>query len=252
MKLFKDAFWLVKMEYKQQWLAVILTFMMCLIFGLFIGTALSGYTSLQIEVNSTSIKSYFLDFMFIGLAPSFATLSMAKPYTSYRAAKLDPYGKRMAVLRSLPIPVSVLALSRTLFMLCTLIIMSFAFFGGMTVIALMFSGNFFEWLTVGEYIIFVIVWFGFMLTVGGLNPYVEYGMRGKMLHFIPFVYIGLVVILEIIFFVSFNQGVVESILKLIKNYGWTVAFVSILIGMVSCYEWNKILKRRLAKRDFII
>ncbi|MBU8791884.1 hypothetical protein NSA56_13485 [Oceanobacillus caeni] len=251
MKLFKDAFWLVKMEYKQQWIAVISTFIMCLIVGLFMGTFLSGFTSFHFEVNSTSFDSYFLDFLFLGLAPSFATLSMAKPYLSYRVAKHNPYGKRMAVLRSLPISVSVLALSRTLFMLCTLVIMSFAFFGAMSIIILIFSNNILEWMTIGDYVIFVFVWFGFMLTIGGLNPYVEYGMKGKMLHFIPFIYMGFVIIIEIIFFTFFNQSVIEAILQLIKSYGFIVAIVSILIGIVSCYEWNKILKRRLEKRDYI-
>ncbi|WP_068677576.1 hypothetical protein [Oceanobacillus sp. Castelsardo] len=249
--MFKDAFWLVKMEYKQQWVAVISTFIFSLFCGLFIGTIFSGQMQFRFEVDSFSYNLFLLDFFLIGLAPAFATLSMAKPYMSYRVAKHGPYGKRMAVLRSLPISVSVLALSRTLFMLCTLIIMSLGFFESMTVTIHMFSGNFFERLTIGEYFIFIIVWFGFMLTVGGLNPYVEYGMRGKMLHFIPYIYIGLVVILEIIFFVSFNQGIVESIIQLITTYGWTVAFVSILIGVVSCYEWNKILKRRLKNRDYI-
>ncbi|KKE80770.1 hypothetical protein DTX80_16135 [Bacilli bacterium] len=249
--MFKDAFWLVKMEYKQQWIAVISTFIMCLIVGLFMGTFLSGFTSFHFEVNSTSFDSYFLDFLFLGLAPSFATLSMAKPYLSYRVAKHNPYGKRMAVLRSLPISVSVLALSRTLFMLCTLVIMSFAFFGAMSIIILIFSNNILEWMTIGDYVIFVFVWFGFMLTIGGLNPYVEYGMKGKMLHFIPFIYMGFVIIIEIIFFTFFNQSVIEAILQLIKSYGFIVAIVSILIGIVSCYEWNKILKRRLEKRDYI-
>lgn len=106
-------------------------------------------------------------------------------------------------------------------------------------------------MTIGDYVIFVFVWFGFMLTIGGLNPYVEYGMKGKMLHFIPFIYMGFVIIIEIIFFTFFNQSVIEAILQLIKSYGFIVAIVSILIGIVSCYEWNKILKRRLEKRDYI-
>lgn len=247
----KDAIWLAKMEYQHYWLAAILMFLLSLVFGMGTGFLLSESGNIVFEVNSNSMNRFLLDFIFIAMAPSFATLFLSKPYISYQVAKGDPYGKRMAVLRSLPIPVSVLALSRTILVLSNIVVMSIAFYGSMSVVGAFFSNGLFAMMSTGEWLVFIFIWVGFMLAVGGINPYIEYGTNGKFLHIFPFLYMGLFFLAETVFYQFFKQTVVETSLELVKDIGWPLAVISILIGSVFCYGWNKLLKNRLENRDYL-
>lgn len=249
-ELLKDAVWLAKQDYEHQWIAAILTFLVSILFGGVVGLILAESGDFVLKVNDISGNRFLLDFIFIGLAPSFAALFMSKPYLSYRVAKHDPYGKRMAVLRSLPIPVSVLALSRTILMLSTLFLMSLGFYGTMATVFFSLNG-FLKVMTVGEFIIFILVWFGFMLALGGVNPYVEYGTNGRVLHIFPFVFIFLLILIIAVFYSYFKQGIVEASLDLVKNIGWPIAALSIVIGGICAYLWNKLLKNRLENRDYL-
>ncbi|WP_167577678.1 hypothetical protein [Ammoniphilus sp. YIM 78166] len=65
-----------------------------------------------------------LDILFVITTLSLGAIFMSGPYLSFRTIKEDPFNKRMAMLRSLPIPVSVLSLSRMIMMLITLIVTS--------------------------------------------------------------------------------------------------------------------------------
>lgn len=247
----KDAVWLAKKEYKYQWAGAILTFLVSIVMGLFAGIILADAGDLVLRVNSISVTRFLLDLLFIGMAPSFATLFMSKAYLSYQEAKQDPYGKRMAVLRSLPIPVSVLALSRTLMMLFTLFVLSFAFYGTMAMVVFVHSNSILGSMTSGEFMIFILVWFGYTLAFGGMNPYIEYGTNGKVLHILPFIYIGLFIILEMAFYHYFGQGIVEESIRLVKGIGWPLAALSLTVGGLCCYGWYKLLKNRLQNRDYV-
>lgn len=251
--MFKDAVWLAKKDYKHHWIVVLTTFAFCIFIGLATGGLLLGSESVVIEINSNPAGTFLLDLVFVGMAPAFTTLFMSKAYLSFKAAKQDPYGKRMAFLQSLPIPVSVLALSRTILMLSTLVIMSFAFYGSIATVlyGLNYPGSSSEIMTVNEFIIFTGVWFGFMLAIGGMNPFIEYGTRGVMLHIIPYAYIGLFIVVEIFFYQSYKQGIVEQSLDLVRDIGWPIAVLSIAIGVLCSYVWNHLLKKRLENKDFL-
>lgn len=235
------------MEYRHHWFAAFATF----IFGIFVGAGtgflLAESERVVFEVNSISSNRFVLDFIFVGMAPSFATIFFAKPYLSYFEAKEDPYGKRMAFLRSLPIPISVLALSRMLLVISNVAVMSVAFYGAMTIVIY----DYFELMTAGEMMTFILLWIGFMLALGGVNPYIEYGTNGKFLHIFPFLYMAIFIIFETFYFLNFKQGIVETSIQLVESIGWPLAVISIVIGAACCYGWNLLLKNRLQTRDYL-
>jgi len=243
----KDAVWLVKKEYQFQWRAIIGTFLGCLFIGLIIMFFLSD-PSIGVRDHYQYFKKYMLDLFFIGLAPSFGTLFMAKPYLSYNSAKQNPYGKRMAVLRTLPIPVSVLSLSRILLMISTLLLMSIGVFGTIGILWIGIAPV--KILTVSEFIIFYFVWLGFALAVGGISPYIEYGMKGKMLHIFPFMYMGIFLIVEFTL-IYYNVSMIEGIFEIVKSIGWPIAILSLIIGGFSLVGWHKLLQKRILNRDYL-
>jgi hypothetical protein len=246
----RDAVWLAKKEYQYQWRALIATFIASLFIGTFAGFLLSGSNGSEIQEFSDFIQRYTLDLFFVGIAPSFATFFMAKPYLSFQNAKQNPYGKRMAVLRSLPVPVSVLSLSRIILMLSTLVIMSLAFYGMMGTVLFGISGSGFNLLTVGEFLTFGCFWFGFAMVVGGISPYIEYGMKGIMLHILPYLFMGLFVLVELLLMVN-GVGIVETSFEIVKSVGWIAALISMLVGIICSYGWNQLLKYRLENRDYL-
>ncbi|GAA0492305.1 hypothetical protein GCM10008986_18260 [Salinibacillus aidingensis] len=247
----KDAIWLATNEYKQNITAVFITFLASSILGFALGGFFANSDNIIINIRSTSVTPYLLDFMIIGTAPAFSSLFMSKPYLSYKSAKENPYLKRMAALRTLPITLSVLTLSRTIFMILTLLTMSFAFFGSIGVLIAVIPDNVLTLFTISELILLMIVWFGFMLAVGGLSPFLEYGTSGKTLHIIPFIYAAIIVIAVILFYQYFSSGIAENIVGLVKTVGWPVALLSMTVGITSCYGWNRLLQQRMAKKDFL-
>ncbi|MFD1851627.1 hypothetical protein [Oceanobacillus bengalensis] len=247
----KDAIRLAKMEYKHHFMAVILTFLASIFIGLITGLLLTESSAIKWRVDSPFMNRLLLDLIFVGVAPAFATFFMAKPYLSFQTAKHDPYVKRMALLRTLPVPVSVLALSRTLLMLSSLVIMSLAFYGTMIAVVFINTASFSELMTASELFIFIVVWLGYMLTMGGLNPYIEYGTSGKTLHTIQFIFGGIFLIFALLLYKFRGQGIVEISIQLVKSIGWPMAIISIVIGIICCIGWNKLLKNRLENRDYL-
>ncbi|TCT23407.1 hypothetical protein EDD68_107121 [Melghiribacillus thermohalophilus] len=245
--MFKDAMWLVKKEYQYQWRALVASFTASLLIGLFVGIVLAGSSDRGFDDLSIDMNHFMADLIIFGMVPGFGTFFMARPYLSYRNAKENPYGRRMAVLRSLPIPVSVLSLSRMILMVTTLLIMSAAFMGMIGVALFIMTNSHFS---TDEFFIFALTWFGFALAVGGINPCIEYGMTGKMIHIIPFIYIGLLVIIELILKV-YGIGIVETVFQSANHIGWPLAFLSIVFGALCLVGWNQLLKKRLVNRDYL-
>ncbi|WP_071392640.1 hypothetical protein [Bacillus tuaregi] len=248
--MWKEAVWLAKKEYQYQWLAFFGTFIASLVLGGIVGLMLTGPSGDGFAEFSVYLHRFILDLFFIGIAPSLATFFMAKPYLSFQNARQNPYGKRMAVLRSLPVPASVLSLSRILLMLSTLVIMSLAFYGMMGTVLYGYMGTLFDTLTFGGYVVFGFFWFGFAMAVGGMNPYIEYGMKGTMLHVLPYLYMALFAVVEVILLMN-RVGIVEKSFELIKWAGWPAAVISLILGALCCFGWNKLLKNRLENRDYL-
>ncbi|HLU23537.1 MAG TPA: hypothetical protein VKZ77_13815 [Bacillaceae bacterium] len=245
-----DAIWLAKKEFKQHWIAVVFTFLFSMIIGSMVGIILSGTEAFIIEINDSSITYYMLDFIIIGVAPGFGAIYMAKPYLSYKAAVEEPYGKRMAVLRSLPISISAIALSRTLVMLVILALNTIALFGTAATV-LIYTDTFSEFMSVGEYVAFVVLWFGVMLALGGMSPFMENGLKGRYLYIVPFIYIILFIILIFSYYPSIKKGIIDSSIDFIHNGGWYISLLSLIIGIIFCYAWHQLLKRRLTNRDYV-
>ncbi|RKQ28127.1 hypothetical protein [Oceanobacillus halophilus] len=247
----EQAFWLAKKEFKFQWLGFTATILFTLILG--IATAfLLDISAEKVFINrDTPYNRLLLDLIFIGITPSFAAIYMSKPYLSFQTIKDDTFTKRMALLRSLPIPVKVLSASRTIVMLMTLSILSFIFYGVIYLILVTFPMRFLELMSFLEFVSFIAIWFGYALAVGGMIPYIEYGTSGKVLHLTPFISIAIFIAIIIIVYSYVESGIVEIILYFAKENGILLAIASMIIGISSTYLWNRLLTNRLAKRDYL-
>ncbi|WP_332632060.1 hypothetical protein [Halalkalibacter flavus] len=243
-----QAFWLVKKDLRYNWRGVVFTIIAVVFFGFFTTIFLEQAARALFGDGVMYYNHVVLDIFFVAILPSLAAIFMSGPYLSFQTIKDDPFTKRMAFLRTLPIPVELLALSRTLLMLITLFMMSLAFYG---TIVTQLPDRFYSYVTLNELFIFILVWFGYSLALGGMNPFIEYGTNGKILHLLPFLWIAIMIGLFVGFRLVVGHSIVEFSLLLVKDYGWIIAIISIAIGVVGCYLWHKLLTYRLGKRDYL-
>lgn len=245
--MFQQVVWLVKNELKTQWIAMAFTVIVTIFMGLVSGNVLEQSVQNLFVAESPFYNHIVSDIIFIILTPSFAVVFMSRPYLSFQTIKEDPFSKRMALLRTLPIPIPILALSRIVFMMITFVVMSVTFYVVMT---FTLTDSFFNHVTHSEYWIFILSWFGYALAIGGMNPVIEYGTNRKILHIFAWFLVLVYLLIIFLFYIFMEQGFVEWVLLLIKNHGWLVAVIPLLIGIGSSMFWNKLLIMRLAKKDY--
>lgn len=243
----KQAFWLAKKEIKYHRLSLLFTLLVTIFFALITSVLLDESVQKTFGPDIMHYNFFLLDVIFFIFTVSLSANFMSGPYLSFRAIKEDPFSKRMAMLRTLPIPVPVLSLSRILMMLMTLLVLSSVFYG---TLAIALPEQFFQHIGPVEFVVFILFWFGCALILGGLNPFIEYGTSGKVLHLTPYIYFVIMAVIFTAFYQLFDIGLVEMILLGVKSNGWTLALFSLLPGIVACFLWNKILTIRLLKRDY--
>lgn len=244
----QQAFWLARKELKYNWVGLLFTILMTIFFATLSATLLEQAARHLFGSDVTFYNKVLIDIMFVAMTPCLGAIFMSRPYLNFETVKEDPFSKRMAFYRTLPIPVATLGLSRTLFSLITLGILSIVFYGTIAIFA---SFTLYQYISPVEFIIFIFVWFGYALALSGINPFIEYGTNGKMLHLSPLFILAIFVIVLLSFYSYVGYGIVEWVLLLIRDYGWMIAFISFLIGISGCYLWSKLLTVRLKKRDYM-
>ena len=244
----KDAWWLAKKELQFNKIPLAFSMLVTIFFGAM--ASLEFTQTIQNVVNPESAKDNFLfiDILFVLVTPALAAIFMASPYLSYRAIKEDPFSKRMAFYRSLPIPVEALALSRMMVMVVTLLMLSFVFYG--TIILATYD-QLFELVTIKEFAIFITIWLGYALTLGGMNPYIEYGTNGKVLHLFPYIFFTIVGVGAFLIYFILGIGIVETTLSLSINIGWSISLFFLIIGLLGFSFWNSLLTKRLSTKDYV-
>lgn len=245
--MWKDSMWIVKKEFTFQRIAFFFTFLAAILFA-FLTQPFIETLVIQ-DLNAfTSFSYYYLDLIFIGLVPSFSTLFISSPYLSFKTIKEDPFGKRMGFYRALPIPISAIVLSRLLFMILTLVVMSITYY---IVLTIRLSEQFFQYVTVEEWIIFILVWFGYSLVFGSFNTYIEFGTNGKMLYIMAGIFLVVFILILILFHQVIGMSVVDWSFLLIEKMRWMAACLSIIVGSFIFLMFYFILKKRLLTRDYV-
>lgn len=244
--MWKDAWWLTKKELNMQFAGILFTLIFT-IFMAFLATSYFHSLTQRVFLNQDSDFNFFiLDLIFLGVTPSFAAVFMSKYYLQFQTIKDDPFGKRLAMYRSLPISINTLALSRILFMLVIFMVNSLFFY---LVLYVALPSDFY--LDQQQILLFFLFWFGYSLSFGGLNTYVESGTNGKILMIFPLIFLVLLVVASFLVQNIWSIGMVEASIILIQNYPVTPGIISLLCGILSCLMIWKLLKKRLHKRDYV-
>ncbi|ARK30419.1 hypothetical protein [Halalkalibacter krulwichiae] len=237
-----QTWWLVKKEMINKAGSIFLTALFVMLVGVITATMLGQF------IEGQRSNQFLLDLIFIGITPSFAALVMSGPYLTFQTIKTDPFTKVMGFYRSLAIPFRVLVLSRTVFMLFTLVAMSAVYY---LTIFLRLQVSFIALFEVSNYLMFALFWFGYALALGGINSFIEYGTSGKMLYIFSFVMTISVVAFVLLFSLTFHVGFVELSIRLLEQYQWYAVCLSLVLGCLGFTLWYKLLYIRLGTRDYV-
>lgn len=244
--MWKDAWWLTKKEINMQLPGIIATFLAAVFIGILTTQYLNNVLNSIFNNYEAPLNYFVLDLIFLGITPSFAAVFMSKPYTQFQTMKNDPFGKRLAMYRSLPISIDILTGSRILFMLLILSMNHLLFYG---VIYLALPGDVSP--LPNQLWLFPLFWFGYALLLGGVNQFMESGTNGKGLFIFSFSYLLFLIIAIIIVQHYWSISIVAASIILIANYPVMSVSISFLCGIGGCFVLSKLLKKRLLMRDYV-
>lgn len=220
--------------------------LVCALFTLLFG----GFLALTLEVVYTNVArgeapadfaaSVFLIFLVPNLILNWSSRSYLNPGQ-------DPFTKRLAFFRSLPIPVSELVRSRVVSMFFMLLILTPLFF----LPAYLVPGSLRAAVAFPDYLIFVLFWLGYALLVAGIHIVEEMTFSGRTL------FIGQLITIPVLFgiliaFYVLNESLAYSVMNLVQSYGFLPAAISLLIGAAALVVGVRVTERRLARRDLSV
>ncbi|SFL93347.1 hypothetical protein SAMN04487943_105151 [Gracilibacillus orientalis] len=258
--MWKESWWLTKRELKMQIPGIIITLLVTILIGILVvptinafvlnifGDSASYANRIIFDNHTFNIDSIIIDIIFLGLTPSFSTLFMWGPYLSFRTIKEDPFGKRLAVYRSLPISTNVLTASRILVMLSIFVLLSAAFY--LTII-LSVPAAFFDYFSFNYFLSFMLFWIGYALALGSVITYIESGTNGKVLFIFLFIITLCLIIVLLLVYQIWEVGVVEATILLISKSPIIPVIASIICSILGVITMTKLLKKRLLERDYL-
>ena len=243
-KTWRDAWWLAERDARRAWLSFPATALLAVALGLFTGVLTSDVFHARAE-HDAIFPSLLLDFYFMGVAGLFLTLNALfnKDYSAYW--RRDYLSKRLFFLRSLPIGVRELVLSRVIIMLLTLVVTAPCFFLPLYLVSAdpAFGSD------PVRYAWFVALWLGYALFAGGANMYAWLGTDGRTNLWVALIVMALLALVIGLSNAAFGVGIVVGTMGLVRAYGPLPAVLALLAGLGTLFLWALAMERRLERRD---
>lgn len=229
---------LVREEFSRKSLSYMATAIMAVFFGF---AAIPIFSSAVIPLEESARSGgRLVDFFFLAII---AVLSINVFSRSYMLIHRDPFYGWLVFLRSLPVSPKETILARSLIMLPATLVMTTLFFAPITALSWTLDYQF----DAGQYLWLSLVWLGYALFAGGMNLYLELGVKGKLVLILQFVWFASIVAAVWLM----NGNLVFSTFELAGDYGPLAAGLALLVGGVFFDLLAKATEQRVAKREFV-
>jgi hypothetical protein len=205
-------------------------------FGLIV---VPGFSSAVIPLSEGARSGgFFVDIYFLAII---STLSINAVSLSYMLIHRDPFSGWLVFLRSLPVSPREVILARSLVMIPATVVMTALFFAPLVGLSWALDYRF----DAARYLWFGLVWLGYALASGGINLYLELGVRGKVVLGLQFAWLLLLAA------VSWSAGgrLVSTTFELAGGYGPLPAGLALLAGGTLFAVFASATERRLGSRD---
>ena len=230
------AGFLAREEFSRKSLSYVATGLVTVFFGLVI---LPAFSSAVIPLSESSRSEGFLtDFLFLMIIPLLSINFFSRSYTFvYR----NPFRDWLLFQRSLPVSRTEIVLARSFVMLPATVVMTTLFFAPVV---------FFSWwldykFDAEQYLWFWLFWLGYALFSGGINLYLELGVRGKLVSVSQFAWAGVIVAVAWLF----GGDIVFTTFELAGDHGPLPAGLSLLVGGLLFALLAKATERRVGRRE---
>lgn len=188
-------------------------------------------------------SSWIGDFLYVTLMPCLGFM-MSRGMMKYW--QNDPYTRKLAYWRTLPISLTSIVLARLLQQAVVLLIVAFFFFGVQYAFVKELRGM----LNIGEYMLFILIWLGYSLAIGSSYIYFEQTVSGRQYLIVCIAYLVLYVIVVLGLRLSGVALLMETLQAAERHTIWLPAGMAI-VGIAVMIASGIMLRKRLAVRSLL-
>ena len=227
---------LAREEFSRKRLSYVVGGVFVFFFGLL---AIESFLTALVNISEIDQSGDFVaDLLFLAII---SVLSVNAFSRSYMYIHRNPFHGWLLFQRSLPVSHKEIVLARSLVMLPATVVMTAIFFGPSLILVSVFYDQF----NAGQFLWFVLIWFGYALLSGGLNLFLELGLNGKVVAAMQFVW--MVLLVGIVWLL--DGELVLTTFEWAGSYGPLPAGLSLLAGGLLFALLAKATERRVGNRE---
>ncbi|MCQ6559332.1 hypothetical protein [Paenibacillus mendelii] len=186
---------------------------------------------------------WLVDFLYLTILPN---MGFIMNRVMFRYWQNDPYTRKIAYWRTLPIGLVTIVIARMIQLVTTLLVVGAFYF----ILQYVLVSDLRETLNLGQYILFAGFWFGYSWTMSSAYMYFEQAYNGKVYLIICFCFIVVYILIILACWWGDFQPVRES-LGLAQNNNPIGAIVMVLIGAATMLASGHIIRKRLETRTLM-
>ena len=101
----------------------------------------------------------------------------------------------------------------------------------------------------GDLISFALVWIGYAAAISGLHPFLEYGAKVRMIHFVSIGMVVIILAVDLLLNMVLNKPVYLGVLDMVTTNPFWPAAISMCAGVIGIIGFQRGLVRRLKRID---
>ena len=242
------AWWMAWNELKHKPVALVLNGIVSAFVGALFGLIL--LSEIYFEIQSKAFNLFFsMDFLIIAIMPLLGSLYLSKEYLSFHTMVSNkPFMKRLQFYRMWAIPLKTIAWSRMFYMIICLVVALIGFIGAFVVVT---------WSTYSElwgsqsYLIFIIVLTSYAVALSGMNPYLEFVIKGKTILIGQTLYMLLAIIFVIGLNILTERPLHSWVVDIASNHPWIVSGIAVLTAAAGILLFQRLLVSGLKRKEFM-
>lgn len=238
--MWKDAWWLAK----QQWLNSKLGFLFTIVFFGVYGAFSGFFASVWLE-ESAFVQGIFVDMLVLTFLSSSGFI-FSKAYLINPYWKNDSFTTKLAMLRTLPIPIETLAVGRLVQVLLMSPVSTIAFLVPMYATSVWAKS-----IPIPAYIGFMIVWLVYGNLISMLMIIMEWSTNGRRYLWGSIFAVVAIVGAAIVYYVVMRQHIVYTLGEAVKSpLGWLWPVVAIAVGIAGHAALQSWMRKTIKRREF--
>lgn len=234
----QGAWHIFRYEMRQSWIGILITMLFFAYLSLIM---IPGLNELLAQEQSDTNIGWLADFLYLTLLP---IMSFLMNRSVFRHRTDDPFTRKLAYLKTMPISMNAIVISRMMLMISVLIPVSAFFF----TLQYLLTEKLNEMLSIDQYLIFVFIWIGYSIITGCAFVYVEQAYSGKVYFFFSMASMVLYLIMAALLWMV-EPKILNVVLEAAHNreFVWPLLMIVSALGVVALTA--VMIRRRLAARD---